>query len=267
MFQVGPIMLGQYRPLDSYLHRLDARSKVIPITLVLILSLFADSILFYLAILAALVIALLLSGVRPSVLAANLRAVLILVLITTIYHLLFSARESAVVFEFHWLKITEGAIQSAAFFSARLVLFISVAFLVTLTSSPSDLAEAFVKLLKPLAWLKVPIQDLAMIIFIAIRFIPILYEEFKAIRNAQIMRGVDFDGSIVSRLRKSVVIVIPVFVSALQRADDLALAIESRGYRARPNRTMYSQSRFGAQEWLFAAGTSALIILLFRVLP
>lgn len=260
-------MLGQYRPLDSYLHRLDARSKIIPITLVLILSLFADSILFYLIILAALILALLLSGVRPSVLAANLRAVLILVVITALYHLLFSSRDSAVIFQFHWIRITEGAVQSAAFFSARLVLFISVAFLVTLTNSPSDLAEAFVKLLRPLSWIKVPIQDLAMIVFIAIRFIPILYEEFKAIRNAQIMRGVDFGGSLISRMRKSIVIVIPVFVSALQRADDLALAIESRGYRASPKRTMYSRSRFGLQEWLFATGTSILIVLLFRILP
>jgi len=263
MFQSGPIMLGQYRPMDSFLHRLDARAKIVPITAVLVLSLFSTSFAFYLGTLFALISGLLVSGVSLGTLARNFRPMLLLALITVLYHLLFSNDDSRILVEYQGVYLTEGAVRKAGFFSLRLILFVSVAFLVTLTNSPSELAEAFVKLMRPLTWIRVPVQDLAMIIFIAIRFIPILYEEFHAIRRAQMIRGVSFNGGWLSRIRKSVVIIIPVLVVAIQRADDLALAIEARGYQSGPARTMYTRSRFGANEWLFMSLTLAALGLAF----
>lgn len=263
MFRDKPILLGQYRPLDSFLHHLDARAKIVPISLVLVLAVLTGSLIFYLAILGSLILALVWSGVGSKTLINNFKPVIILVVITCLYHLLFSARDGEVLVSLAGLKITRGAVSLAVFYSLRLVIFISVAFLVTLTNSPSELGDALTKLLRPLRKLRVPVYDLALILFIALRFIPILYDEFTTIRNAQIIRGVSFSGSLVNRIRKTGSIIIPVFVAAIQRADELALAIEARGYQSGRERTFYSRSRFGGREWLFAITSSASIFVLF----
>jgi len=263
MFQTGPILLGQYRPVDTFLHHLDARAKMLPITLVLVLGLLTESFAFYIVILAALVLGLLLSGVGSRQLLSNSKPIIWLVVVTAAYHLVFSGGESRLVVDWGWFHIREAALIKASFFSLRLVLFVAIAFLITLTSSPSELAEAFTRILAPLRRVRIPVQDLSLILFMAIRFIPVLYEEFEAIRNAQIIRGVRFTGSVITRIRRTLGIIIPVFVAALQRADDLALAIEARGYRSDGDRTIYSHLRFGAREWAFGLGTSLAIAGLF----
>ncbi|UCD62954.1 MAG: energy-coupling factor transporter transmembrane protein EcfT [Candidatus Zixiibacteriota bacterium] len=267
MFQSTPILLGQYRPLDSFLHRLDARAKLLPVMLVLVLALLTDSLLFYAAVLLALAGALLLSGVGHRTLLSNFKPIVVLVVITGLYHLIFSQRDSSVLLDLFGFKLTSGGVRMAVFYSLRLVIFISMAFLITLTNSPSELADAMTKLLRPLRKLRFPVYDLALIIFIALRFIPILYEEFTAIRNAQMIRGVRFTGPLLARLRKTTSIIVPVFVAAIQRADELALAIEARGYRSGRERTFYSRSRFGWRELGFAVLSSAFVCLLFWLAP
>ena len=252
----GPILLGQYRPLDSYLHRLDARAKLLPIMLVLVLALLTDSLLFYLLILLTLTVSLLCSGVRPSVLASNFKPILLLVAITFVYHVVFYRGESPELLSVWGWSIREAAVYRAFFFSMRLVVFVSMAFLMTLTNSPSELAEAVAKLLRPLRKIGVPVYDLAIILFIAIRFVPILFDEFVAIRNAQTIRGVSFTGSLISRMKKITYVILPVFVSAVGRADDLAVAMEARGYRTGKERTFYSHATFGWREvWFMALST------------
>jgi len=263
MFQSSPILLGQYRPLDSFLHRLDTRAKIVPVVLVLILSLLTSSSLFYLSVLALLVAGLLGSGVAPATLVNNFKPILILVLITVLYHVFFSGRDTRTLVEVFGLRITVGSLTRAAFYSLRLVLFVAVAFLVTLTTSPSELADAFARLLKPLQKVHVPVHDLALILFLAIRFIPVLYEEVTTIRNAQMIRGVRFSGSLWHRLRQTVYVVIPVFVAAIQRADELAVAIQARGYPGGNNRTFYCRTRFGPKEWLFVVASSVLVAVTF----
>ncbi len=263
MFQSRPVLLGQYRPLDSFLHLLDARAKLVPVVLVLVLSLLTSSSLFYVAILAILVAGLWGSGVPARVLVNSFKPILILVTITVLYHLLFSSRDSKVLVDIWGLKLTLGAAEAAVYYSLRLVLFVAIAFLVTLTSSPSELAEAFTKIMRPLHKVRVPVHDLALILFLAIRFIPVLYEEFSTIRSAQAVRGMRFSGSLKSRLKKTLCIIIPVFVAALQRADELALAIQARGYGFAGRRTFYSRSRFRFREWFFVVGTAILIAAAF----
>ena len=263
MFQSGPILLGQYRPLDSYLHRLDARSKMVPITLALVLALMTGSLLFYVVILVSLLAVLLNARVGLGALLRNFKPLIILVAVTAMYHLAFSGKDTATLFEIFGWRITSGGLEMAGFYSLRLVLFITVAFLMTLTNSPSELAEAFSRILRPLKAIKVPVHDLSLILFMAIRFIPVLYEDFTAIRNAQIMRGVNFSGSLVNRIRKTAYIIIPVFVSAIQRADDIALAIQARGYNRAPERTFYSRSRFGMNELKFAVLSSLFVTVVF----
>ncbi len=266
MFSNGPVVLGQYRPLDSYLHRLDARAKIMPVMVVLVLALLTHSIWFYLSVMGVLIGSLLHSGVGLRTLVDNFKPIMLLVLITFVYHIIFPGGESTPVLTVWGFSVTEGALSRASFFSLRLVLFVSVAFLMTLTNSPSELAEAVAKVLQPLKKIGVPVNDLALILFIAIRFIPILFEEFQAIKNAQMMRGVTFEGSFVSRLKKTTSILLPVFVAALSRADDLALAIESRGYESGRERTFFTRSRFRAAEWLFMLLTSTGIVGLFYLM-
>jgi energy-coupling factor transport system permease protein len=265
MFAKVPIMLGQYRPLDSYLHRLDARAKLLPIMLVLTLALLTDSILFYGVIMLTLVAALLISGIRPSDLTRNFRPIILLMVLTSAYHLVFSGHDSEVLMDLFGWQITTEAARLAGFYSMRLLLFVSIAFLMTLTNSPSELAEAFSTTLRPLTKLRLPVMELSMILFMAIRFIPVLYEEFTAVRHAQMIRGVDFSGSVLSRLKKSTFIIIPVFVAAIQRADDIAQAMQARGYRCGRARTSYLSSHFGRSESLFCIGAVLLVLVAFVV--
>jgi len=244
----GVVLLGQYRPTDSYMHRLDTRAKMTPVFLILILALFTESYLFYLGILSSLVMALLYSGINRNSLLNSFKPMIWLVGVTIAYHLIFTGKDTKVLLNILGYKLTEGAINEGAFYSLRLILFVSMAFLVTLTSSPSDIGDAIAKTIKPLRKYKVPVEDISLILFIAIRFIPVLYEEFVIIKNAQRLRGVDFSGSIMRRIHKSSAIVIPVFVAAIARADELAQAIEVRGYGKTSERTYYSHSNLGVNE-------------------
>ena len=263
--QSGPILLGQYRPLDSYLHRLDTRAKMLPVMLVLILGLLTSSMLFYLMVVGGLVAGLLLSGISVEQLSRNLQPVVWLVGVTVVYHLIFSGQESDILLAPFGLPIREAAVRAGAFFSLRLLLFVTIAFLVTLTSSPTAMAEAASRVLRPLQHVKVPVADLSLVLFIAMRFIPILYEEYVLIRNAQVVRGVNFSGSLVSRARASLALLVPVFVAAVNRADDLALALEARGYERSRARTYYSRARIGWSEVIFMVATACALVALFFV--
>lgn len=265
MFRNNSAMLGQYHPADSPWHRLDARVKIFLVSLVLVLALLTSSYIFYLVILAALFISLFWARITLKTVYRNFKPLLVIVLITFLYHIVFSGRGTGVVFSVFSFNITLEALSRAGYFSLRLVIFITVAYLITLTSSPSELAEALIKILKPLRKIGVPVYDLGLILFIAIRFIPILYEEFTAIKNAQIIRGVNFSGSIFKRIKKTVYVLIPVFVAAIGRADDLALAIEARGYDSLGERTFYTRTTFAGREWLFLLSGTIFIFTLFFV--
>lgn len=258
------IPFGHYQPLDSWMHRLDARVKIIPVLLVMILALLTESLIFYAVILGLLLVTLASTGVAPTTLMRSILPILLMVLVTAVYHLLFTARDSRVIVSILGFALTEGGVLQAAFFSLRLLIFVTVAFLVTLTSSPSDLAEALVALLKPLEKIRVPVVELGLILFMAIRFIPILADEFTAIRRAQMVRGVSFEGSLVRRLRLSLALLLPVFVAAISRADDLAVAMEARGYRSERARTVYSHASIGGPEIMFVVLSTATILMLYR---
>ena len=263
MFQKIPVIIGQYRPLNSFLHRLDTRAKIIPILTILLLSIFTDSIEFYLVIQLLLIITLLYSGIEFSILWRNLKPIFILISITALYHLIFAAKDSDPYFSFAGLTIRSGAVHAAVYYSLRLFLFISTLFLVTLTSSPSDLGEAVIKTIRPLEKLKVRVSDFGLILFIALRFIPILYDEFNAIKQAQMIRGVNFSGSFFNRIHKVTAIIIPVFIAAIHRADELAEAIQSRGYRSSRKRSFYSLHKFGLADFGFMVISTSFIVLLY----
>ena len=258
-------ILGQYRPSDSFGHRLDPRGKIIFAVYLMIVSLFTSSALFYITVVTGIILVLLLSDIPLAVILKNGRPFVILVAITAAYHIFFSARDTRTIYEIFGFRLTEGGLYMAASFSLRLLVFVGVAFFVSLTTLPADMAEAMVGWMKPLQKIGVPVSDISLIVFIAMRFIPALAEEFDTIRNAQIVRGVDFSGGLISRGRKLVFLLIPVFQSAIRRADDLAIAIESRGYISGAERSRYNQFRWRLSDFGFLSTAAIVVIALYLV--
>ncbi|UCD93985.1 MAG: energy-coupling factor transporter transmembrane protein EcfT [Candidatus Zixiibacteriota bacterium] len=259
----GRFILGQYRPSDSFGHRLDPRGKILFAVFLMLLSIFTSSPLFYLLMIVGITLLLLSSDISFSTIMRNSRPFVILVAVTAIYHLIFSARQSAAITSVLGFRITEGGLYMAAAFSLRVLVFISVAFFVSLTTMPADMAETLVGWLKPLKRIGIPASDIGLIVFIAMRFIPVLAEEFDTIRKAQIVRGVDFSGGLRKRARKMIFLLIPVFQSAIRRADDLAIAIESRGYISGAERSSYGRFEWKTADSCFMLSSVAVIVTLF----
>ena len=229
----------------------------------MIISIFTSSPIFYAAIILGLILILLVSDISFAAIARNGRPFVILVAVTALYHLIFSARDTSTLIEILGFRITEGGVSMAISFSLRVLVFVGLAFFISLTTSPSDIAQTLVNWMKPLRRLGIPVTDIGLIIFIAMRFIPVLAEEIDVIKKAQIVRGVDFSGGLINRAKKMSALLIPVFQSAIRRADDLALAIESRGYVSGAERTSLRVYRFQTRDWLFLLISLAITTLLY----
>ncbi len=237
------IMLGQFFPGQSILHRLDPRTKIILLFVLMILIFVAEgwSAYLFLTILTAGLVFL--SKVPPLTVLKSVKPLSWIILFTLLIH--FVSHDGEVLAKFYVFKVTTEGILYGVRISLRLVLLIVLASLLTFTTSPLKLTDATEKLLSPLKKIGVPSHELAMMMTIAIRFIPTLLEETDKIIKAQKSRGLDFDsGGIVKRLRAMVPILVPLFLSSFRRADDLAMAMEARCYRGGEGRTHMKQLRF-----------------------
>ncbi|MEZ5358319.1 MAG: energy-coupling factor transporter transmembrane component T [Candidatus Zixiibacteriota bacterium] len=237
----GRLLLGQYKPGNGISYRLDPRTKILLVIAIMLAVLLHTNIAFYGGLITVLALILIIDGPGWKQVYGNLKPIFWLVLFTALIHLLFSGRNDPnVIFHLSWLSITKKAAVMAVTFSLRIVIFVLATFLISLTTSPLSISEGIVSLLKPLRLLKIPIHDLGMILFIALRFIPVLSGEMEMIRKAQYIRGVDFSGKWLQKIKNSVALVIPVFFSALRRADELSIAIEARGYQSgKPRSSLY----------------------------
>ena len=228
--------LGQYYQADSVIHRLDPRVKIGG-TLLYIISVFIyQSIWGYLLAAVFLGIVIKLSKVPFRFMVRGMRAILFILLLTVVFNLFLTPGE--IVFTVWKLKITKEGIISAVFMALRLSFLIIGSSVMTLTTTPNNLTDGMEKMLRPLKVLKVPVHEVAMMMSIALRFIPILVEETDKIMKAQIARGADFEsGNIFKRAKALVPILVPLFISAFRRANDLAMAMEARCYRGGDGRT------------------------------
>lgn len=236
MNMLRDITLGQYYQTDSIIHRLDPRVKLVT-TVCYIISLFVvDNIVGYL--LAGLFLALVikLSKVPVKFMVRGMKSILFLLLIALIFNLFLTPGE--VVVSFWKLQITKEGIRQAVFMAVRLVFLLMGSSVMTLTTTPNQLTDGMEKLLGPLRALKVPVHEIAMMMSIALRFIPILLEETDKIMKAQMARGADFEtGNLIKKAKSLVPLLVPLFISAFRRANDLAMAMESRCYRGGEHRT------------------------------
>lgn len=244
------ITLGQYFPGKTVVHRLDPRTKLL-MTILYIVALFvADSWLSYGLVLAFLVSAVAMSRIKPKTLLRGLKPIVIIVILTAILNLFYTGGEHVLV-RFWGLTITWEGVRTAFFMVSRIVMLITGTFLLTYTTSPIALTDGLESLLGPLKKVRLPVHELSMMMCIALRFIPTLIEETDKIMNAQKARGAQLDtGKMTDRVKALVPVLIPLFISAFRRADELAMAMECRCYRGGDGRTRLKVLRCEKQDYI-----------------
>lgn len=234
---IRDITLGQYYPAKSVIHELDPRVKLVT-TMIFVVSLFvAKGVVGYAIATVFLAMIIRLSKVPFSFMTKGLKAIIMLLMITVVFNL-FLIDGDVVLWRLGFLRITDNGLRTAIFMAIRLVYLIIGSSVMTLTTTPNDLTDGLEKLLGPLKKVHVPVHEIAMMMSIALRFIPILLEETDKIMKAQMARGADFEsGGLIKKAKNMIPLLVPLFISAFRRANDLAMAMEARGYHGGEGRT------------------------------
>lgn len=247
------ITLGQYYPVDSKIHRLDPRTKLLAVIIFIIDIFIVKSFWGYGASAALVLLTAALSKIPLRLLFRSVRGIILIILFTVCLNMFFTSGEN-VLFKWGIIRITLEGVVTAAKMAVRLILLITGSSILTLTTSPIKLTDAIEHGLRPFKIIGVPAHEIAMMMTIALRFIPTLIEELEKIRKAQMARGADFDtGGIVKKAKSLVPLLVPLFVSSFRRADELAMAMEARCYRGDINRTRMNELKYGAGDY-FALG-------------
>ena len=262
------ITLGQFFPGNTIVHKLDPRVKLI-LTLVYITALFmAKGLPAYALMFVVLLTCILLSKIKPKAVFRGLRPVIIIIAFTVLLNVFFMRGET-VLFEYRFIVITQEGLITAVFMALRLMMLIIGSFLLTYTTSPIALTDGLERMLNPLKKIRLPIHELAMMMSIALRMIPTLIEETDKIMSAQKARGADFEtGGLIKRAKAILPLIIPLFISAFRRADELAIAMESRCYHGGEGRTRMKVLKMAARDFLgllWGAMLVAAIVLLGRL--
>ena len=246
------ITLGQYFPGKTFLHRLDPRTKLILVVVYIVALFCAKSYISYAVMALFLIVCMCLSRIRPGVIVKGLKPLLFIIVLTGLLNMFYTPGRELVHF---WIfTITYEGIRNAVFMIARIVMLIFGTFLLTYTTSPIALTDAMELLMSPLKRIKVPVHELSMMMCIALRFIPTLISETDKIISAQKARGADFEsGNLIRRAKALIPILVPLFISAFRRADELAVAMESRCYHGGKGRTRMKQLRMAGRDYLALA--------------
>jgi energy-coupling factor transport system permease protein len=253
--------IGQFYPVASPLHALDPRAKLVASAVLAVGLFLVNSMAGFLVFTAVIVLLAAASRVPPIVFFSLLKPVAFIVALTVVFQVFFS-REGAMLFEWGFVEIHEGGLLMGFFLALRILLLVSVAGLLTATTAPVALADGIEDLLSPLKKLRFPAHEVAMMMTIALRFIPTLHEEAQKISRAQAARGADFsEGGLLKRLRAMLPVLVPLTIGAFRRADELAEAMESRGYRGGEGRTRYRELRFRARDTLALAAAALVFVL------
>ena len=252
------ITLGQYFPGNSLAHRLDPRTKLILTVLYIVILFCAKGFVSYGVVALLLLTGVKVSGVAPRALVRGLKPILFIICFTAVLNLFYTPGEALASF---WIfTITKEGLVTAFFMVLRITMLIMGTFLLTYTTSPIALTDGLETLLGPLKRLKVPVHELSMMMSIALRFIPTLIEETDKIMSAQKARGADFEsGNLLQRARALVPILVPLFISAFRRADELAVAMECRCYHGGEGRTKLHVLRYQLRDYLVLAAYGAVL--------
>ena len=254
------ITIGQYIPGDSFVHKLDPRVKIL-ISFAFIVDLFiVNSFKGYIFIVLYTFLSIYISKIHLRYIYKGLKPIFVLILVTALLNL-FMTGGTNVIFKWQFLTVYKEGLVLAAFMVLRLVFLIIGTSLLTLTTSPIELTDGIEKLLNPFKRFGVPAHELAMMMTIALRFIPTLMDETDKIMKAQTARGADFEsGNLVKRAKNLIPILVPLFISSFRRADELAMAMESRCYRGGEGRTRMKILKLTGRDYTAASATIALVI-------
>ena len=257
------IALGRYIALDSPIHRLDPRTKLGAVFALTLAAFASPNALALLLLGAFLLVATALARVPSRLLLRQLKTFAWLFLFTFGLHALLTPGRAVLPLPFSDHVLTAEGLHLGAFFTARLAAAIIAATLLTLTTAPTEITSGLERLFNPLRRFGFPADDMALMISIALRFIPVLLDEAERLRKAQLARGADFSGSFLRRIKNLVPLLVPLLVAACGRADRLALAMESRCYASGAERTHYRPLRFGRADGLSALAALGLVALVY----
>lgn len=256
------ITLGQYFPGDSVIHSMDPRMKIL-LSLMLIVVVFLVESLWGFALLAAFLgVVIYLSHVGAASVLRSIRPLLFIIIFTFVLNVFFYPGQTVLV-QWGSVKLTEEGIMKAILIVLRLMFLIFSTSILTLTTSPMQLTDGMESLMKPLNRIRFPVHEMAMMMSIALRFIPTLAEETDRIMKAQMARGAEFDsGNLIKKAKNMVPLLVPLFVSAFKRADELALAMESRCYKGGEGRTKMKVLQMASRDWISLGITGAVVAAL-----
>ena len=238
------MIFGRYIPGDSFVHKLDPRSKLLFVFAFIVIVFLANNVATYSVILAFTLFIIYVSHIRLYFLVNGLKPVIILMLFTFLLHIFFT-KEGPIIFELGFFKVYEEGLRQGIFIAVRFLVLVFITSVLTLTTSPISITDGIETLLNPFKKLKLPVHELALMMSISLRFIPTLMDETDKIMKAQMARGSDLSaGPLKDRIKAVVPLLVPLFVSAFKRAEDLATAMEVRGYRGGEGRTRYRQLKW-----------------------
>lgn len=239
------MIFGRYIPVDSPLHKMDPRAKLLTIIIFIAVVFLADNALTYGLLAVFTLAAIWLSNIPIKFLFNGLKFLFWIILFTFFLHIFFT-KEGDLLYKFGFIEIYQGGLRQGIFISLRFFFLLLVTSLLTLTTTPIEITDGIESLLKPLKKVGFPVHELSLMISIALRFIPTLMDETDKIMKAQMARGVDFsEGTIKQRAKAVVPLLIPLFINAFKRAEELATAMEARGYRGGEGRTKYRMLKWG----------------------
>ena len=259
------ITLGQYFPGNSFIHRLDPRTKLIALVVYIVALFMAVNWVSYALMAAFLLLCIKISTIPGKSFIRGMKPLMMILIFTGVLNLFFTT-DGTVLVDFWFVTITTAGLQRAIFMVVRILLLICGTFLLTYTTSPISLTDGLEALMNPLKKIKVPVHELSMMMCIALRFIPTLIEETDKIMSAQKARGADFEsGTLMEKAKAMIPILVPLFISAFRRADELATAMECRCYQGGEGRTkmkLLRYSRLDFRAFLVAAVLLAAIVVL-----
>ncbi|MGE6489553.1 energy-coupling factor transporter transmembrane component T family protein [Paenisporosarcina sp. NPDC076898] len=257
------MIFGRYIPGDSFVHKLDPRSKLVFVFLFIAIVFLANNAVTYAVILAFTLVTILLSRIRLYFLINGLKPIMFLLIFTFLLHIFFT-KDGDLLWKWQFIEVYEEGLRQGIFISIRFLVLVFVTSILTLTTSPISITDGMEVLLNPFKRFKLPVHELALMMSISLRFIPTLMDETDKILKAQMARGSDIStGSIKERIKAVVPLLIPLFVSAFKRAEDLAVAMEVRGYRGGEGRTRYRQLKWDWRDSLVIVTLGILALLLW----
>lgn len=262
------ITLGQYYPAPSVLHRMDPRAKVLASLLYIVASFFCKNFFSFVLLLLSAVLLILISRIPLKIVLRSIRALIFIMAFTAIINIFWvSDPDTAPLFQWKFIAIYQKGLYHALFILVRIIsMIIGTSIFLTYTTSPIALTDAIEQLLKPLSYLHVPVHTFAMMMTIALRFIPTIVDETDKIMSAQKARGADFtSGSLKARAKALIPVIVPLFASAFRRADELATAMECRCYHGGEGRTRLRVLKYHARDILMLCLVFCLIALLITI--